>query len=423
MSDTQIACGNSLDVLRRVPENTFHSIPSDPPYGLGFMGKGWDKVLPDPRLWAEALRVARPGAHMALFGAPRVFHRLACQVEDQGWELRDCLMWLYGSGFPKSLDVSKAMDKAAGVEREVLEWRKSAGGRTTAANPMDRDAGRTNTHDPITAPATDLARQWQGWGTALKPAWEPILLFRKPLIGTVAQNVQRWGCGGLNIDATRVGTSKEVPGSMPKTQTDATSFATKSRPAGSGQDPNVGRWPANLILDPEAGALLDAQTGTLKSGSVAKGTIKNAWEGHTMGAQASMEMPVIVGSTGGASRFFYCAKASRSEREAGLGPPVGYVDPSRGQHSAGRNSPRAGAGRSSPRANTHPTVKPLALMRWLVRLITPPHGLTLDPFAGSGSTGCAAAMEGFHHLGIELDPAHAALARERVAHWSTSGSP
>jgi len=316
---------NCLHVLGRMPDNSVSAIVTDPPYGLSFMGRGWDKVLPDPAIWRECLRVLKPGGHMVAFGAPRVYHRLAVDIEDQGFEIRDCLMWLYGSGFPKSLNVGKAL------------------------------------------PA------WEGFGTALKPAWEPILLARKPLGTTVAKCVLAHGTGALNIDATRIGTSKDVPASVSRS-TDRTSYgAAKETGAESGHDPNVGRWPANLILDegPED------------------------WR-----------------------RYFYCAKASRSEREAGLDAfEVAHVDPTRAEGSDGRKSPRAGAGRGSKRKNAHPTVKPLALMRWLVRLVGGDgSGLIMDPFTGSGTTGAACAAEGRAFLGCELDARHAAVARARIAH-------
>lgn len=372
---------NCLHVLRRMPDNSVTAIVTDPPYGLGFMGRGWDKVLPDPAIWGECLRVLKPGGHMVAFGAPRVYHRLAVDIEDQGFEIRDCLMWLYGSGFPKSLNVGKAIDKAAGAERP------DAGPSPRAAQQTPKQGtaslGDFGGSGRLTAPATPEARHWDGFGTALKPAWEPILLARKPMGSTVAKCVQAHGTGALNIDACRIGE----------------------------------RWPANLILDEEAGAALDEQTGTLKSGKYTAGA-KAKSGGYSEGWAETTYRKSDGGSSGGASRFFYCAKASRSEREAGLEAfDVEHVDPTRAEGSAGRESPRAGAGRSGERKNAHPTVKPLALMRWLVRLVGGDgSGLIVDTFTGSGTTGAACAAEGRAFLGCELDARHAAVARARIEH-------
>ena len=261
----KVICGDAIDVLRQMPDNCVDAVVTDPPYGLEFMGKEWDRGIPRIAFWGEMLRVAKPGAHLLAFGGTRTWHRLAVAIEDAGWEIRDTLMWLYGSGFPKSLDISKAIDKAAGAEREVTGVRtlkgraaqstKEKGGTYTAAAPSS--AGMVK-RVPITAPSTDAAKQWQGWGSALKPAWEPVLLCRKPLSEpTLAANVLRWGCGGLNIDAARIGMQiadreaflekrvswmktdgKAYPGLMtsPKDEAQAREAATK------------GRWPANVCL-------------------------------------------------------------------------------------------------------------------------------------------------------------------------------
>ena len=296
MSD-KIILGDCLSVLEGLPDDCVDSIVTDPPYGISFMGREWDRGIPGVPFWAAALRVAKPGAHLVAFGGTRTYHRLAVAIEDAGWEIRDSLMWLYGTGLPKSHDV-------------------------------------------------------------LKPAYEPIILARKPLIGTVAANLRAHGTGKLNIDGCR----------------------------SSG-----GRWPANLVLDEEAAAALDAQSGTLHSGSgaVKRQTAANRSGngGAAFGAESRPEgTPMIsYGDSGGASRFFYCTKSSRSERTHN-----GRVD------------------------NKHPTVKPLALMRWLVTLITPPGGSVLDPFAGSGSTLVAAELEGFDYLGIEQDPESHRTACERL---------
>lgn len=370
-----VDCINNLDALPVMDEGCVDAIVTDPPYGLGFMGKSWDKTLPDPRTWSECLRVLKPGGHAVIFGAPRLYHRLACAVEDAGFEVRDVLMWVFAQGFPKSLDVSKAIDGHLGAVRQVVGFdaqkaKQQTGKAGTSA--LSDFAGNTG---EVTAPATTEAATWAGWGTALKPAYEPILLVRKPLIGTVAQNVLTHGTGGINVDACRVEGGASV-------------FGTG---AGGGAFVDaVGRWPANVIMDEEAGSILDEQSGHTKSKDAPR---------HNSAATRSVangaERPHITRGhedSGGASRFFYCPKASRSEREAGLEATDGQ------------------------RANTHPTVKPIALMEWLVRLVTPPGGLVLDPFCGSGSTGVACARLGVRFLGLELDPDYAELARMRIAH-------
>jgi DNA modification methylase len=316
----QVIHGDCLDVMRQLPDGCVDAIVSDPPYGLSFMGKGWDHAVPGVEFWTEALRVAKPGAHMVAFGGTRTFHRLAVAIEDAGWEVRDCLSWLHGSGFPKS-------------------------------------------HNG----------PWGG--TALKPAWEPIILARKPLAGTVAANVAEYGTGGINVDGCRIGTDGgTTKGSAPK--------GASNGIYGNGINGdcdivplNAGRWPANVVLDEDAAAML-----------------------------------------GEPSRFFYCAKASRAEREAGLeGMPekrsgVEVFDP--------KNRDGVGEERMTLSRNPHPTVKPIALMRWLCRLVTPPGGLVFDPFAGAGTTGCAAVLEGFDFVGAELSEEYADIARRRIAHWA-----
>ena len=213
-----IHTGDCREVLRDYPDNHFDSIVTDPPYGLSFMGKGWDKGVPNEEFWLEALRVAKPGAHLLAFGGTRTFHRLTVAIEDAGWEIRDCVMWVYGSGFPKSHDVGKAIDREAGAEREVVGTKPAGNGPLKSGHVNSSGGGMSigTERSPaiqVTAPATDAAKQWQGWGTALKPAWEPIIVARKPLVGTVAANVLRYGTGAINIDGCRVPTSENEPDS------------------------------------------------------------------------------------------------------------------------------------------------------------------------------------------------------------------
>ena len=409
--------GSNLHLLAAVRDNFAHAVVTDPPYGLGFMGKDWDAALPDPRTWSECLRVLRPGGHLVAFGAPRLVHRLTCQIEDAGFEIRDQILWVFGSGFPKSLDVSKAIDAAAGAVRERVP---ATGGLHDNNNLNDDGWANIEAAAPTQAsntPATPEAAKWSGWGTALKPAYEPIVLARKPLDGTVAQTVQRWGTGAINVDGCRVegegaeaGRSRHGGGTM-----EGASFqmpdSRSSMPAG--------RWPANLILDEDAGAMLDAQSGVRTSGRVTKTYDSEPRESVAMSTKGrKLDPDMVYSDSGGASRFFYCPKASRSEREAGLDHlPPRVVDPSREPDAAARQSPRTGAGCSGePRRNHHATVKPVELMRWLVRLVCPVGGIVLEPFAGSGTTLVACALEGVDAVGMEIDAEYVAIARARVEH-------
>ena len=331
--------GDCLEVLRSLPDCSVDSVVTDPPYGLSFMGKRWDYDVPSVDVWAECLRVLKPGGHLLAFAGTRTQHRMAVRIEDAGFEIRDMIAWVYGSGFPKSLDVSKAIDKAAGAEREVV-GQHGAPAKSIYSQGKQELPQEVN----ITAPATPEAKQWQGWGTALKPALEPITVARKPLIGTVAENVLQHGTGAINVDGGRVGE----------------------------------RWPANFIHD------------------------------------GSEEATDLLGAS---ARFFYCAKASKADRDEGCeklqersaGECVDRVE-----GSAGMESPRAGAGRTSGSRNHHPTVKPTDLMRYLCRLVTPPSGIVLDPFMGSGSTGKAAMLEGFAFVGIEREAEYIDIAKARI---------
>ncbi|OHD23894.1 MAG: hypothetical protein A2Y38_20330 [Spirochaetes bacterium GWB1_59_5] len=325
------------------------------------------------------------------------------------------------SGFPKSLDVSKAIDAAAGAERLVVG--KSA--RHVSGRPEQSTAGLVGTQTfaervgmsaNLTAPATSAARQWSGWGTALKPAWEPIALARKPLIGTVAANVLAHGTGGINVDGCRIGdedlsaqwrrTWNENTGPLGQLYAQHSRDITKTRP--------VGRWPANVILDEAAGALLDEQSGMLRPGWVSGAAHRGLGYMTASAHEADGTRPARQLDGGGASRFFYCAKASRSEREAGL-ESFEARNVNDGRETSIDNPYQRG---DTLRKNMHPTVKPQSLMRWLCRLVTPPGGLVLDPFCGSGSTGCGALLEGFRFIGIDSDLESVRIARARLAHWN-----
>jgi site-specific DNA-methyltransferase (adenine-specific) len=380
----QLFLGDNLDILRAMADGCVDSIVTDPPYGLRFMGKRWDYDVPSVELWAECLRVLKPGGYLLAFAGTRTQHRMACRIEDAGFEIRDMIAWVYGSGFPKSLDVSKAIDKAVGAVRECTR----PGKVTRDGYGEDWDTGDSATRPRFDNPATESAQQWQGWGTALKPALEPITLARKPLEGTVADNVLAHGTGALNIAACRVAT----PGA------------------------DVGRWPANLAHDGSDDVLLSFPvTGPSKAGV----RDPNGSMGYHGGASG---LPGVVSGYadggGSAARFFYCAKASRKDRDDGLGAfeihSAGELTGGRAEGSAGLNCPRAGAGRTGGGRNTHPTVKPTDLMRYLCRLVTPPGGVVLDLFMGSGSTGKAAVLEGFQFIGIDREREYVEIARARI---------
>ncbi len=470
--------GDCLDVLRELDDCSVDAVVTDPPYGLEFMGKGWDsfKATENPSCvtlmepasttpatgaqsanaapsgttrtagragtsgdptrassativeadkiggfqdgrggnaysrarvrtntqrhggdvklanhnfgeWCEAwttecLRVLKPGGHMLAFGGTRTWHRLVCAAEDAGFEIRDSIAWLYGSGFPKSLDVSKAIDKAAGAEREVVGRRtgRAATPRTDmrGGNFANPEASGSLDLSAITAPATDDARTWQGWGTALKPAFEPIVVARKPLAGTVAANVLAHGTGALNIDGCRIGAAGR-PLIESRSDPSVSTFGdglNGSRHAGS---TDQGRWPANVVLDETQAAALDQQSGE----SVSLGGSRGGIRGMSFGMAAQPDVKPGFGDTGGASRFFYTAKADSSERVRVNG-------------------------------TAHPTVKPLSLMRRLVRLVTPPGGVVLEPFAGSGTTVEACILERFRCVAIEREADYLPLITQRI---------
>jgi DNA modification methylase len=347
--DVVVYHGDCIEVMREMAEASVDAIVTDPPYGLEFMGRDWDGFGTPlgfqswTEAWArEAFRVLKPGGHLLAFAGTRTYHRMAAGVEDAGFEIRDCIAWMYGSGFPKS----KNLDGA-----------------------------------------------WSGWGTALKPAYEPIVVARKPLIGTVAQNVLKHGTGALNIDATRI--AGDMSGGVWKGTTKKVGYEggwdSETKP---NLEPHAaGRWPANVALDETAAAMLDEQSGERGGGFGVRGagTSPNAYGGGKgyAGTLTETGQDVGYGDTGGASRFFYTAKASRQDRNAG-----GLAD------------------------NTHPTVKPTELMRWLIRLATPPGGIILDPFGGSGSTGVAARAENVRCILIEREPEYLHIIRDRLAQQS-----
>ena len=403
----RIITADCRDAMREFDADSVDAIVTDPPYGLSFMGKGWDHGVPGVEFWTAALRVAKPGAHLLAFGGTRTFHRLAVAIEDAGWEIRDCVMWVYGSGFPKSLDVSKAIDRAAGAEREQV----SASGGLHANRLLNDDGwGKIGAAAPTmdsATPVTDAARRWSGWGTALKPAWEPVIVARKPLTGTVAANVLQYGTGAINVDACRVGTDGGCAGAGAGPA--VTCFGGGLNGTFAQPVPGLGRWPANVIHDgsDEVVALFPMQSsGELSPDNDMRPS--NGWLRSTDRVKRTFES-----NSGSAARFFYTAKADRADRDEGLHHRTTKRSDYRPNDSED-STLRSRLHNSVPRGNHHPTVKPVDLMRYLCRLVTPPGGTILDPFAGSGSTGKACLLEGFDFIGIELDPEYAAIARDRI---------
>ena len=397
--------GDCREVLRGLPDNSVDSVVTDPPYELGFMGKKWDGtgIAYDVTVWEECLRVLKPGGHILAFGGSRTFHRMAVAIEDAGFEIRDSIAWFYGSGFPKSLNISKAIDKKAGALR-------NEGQGFTVAGRTDR-----NLPNPIfqgyipPAPATPDAQQWEGWGTALKPAHEPIVVGRKPFAkgSTVAANVLEWGVGGLNIDASRTGTSGGT-----KIADDDIKVSRESKSVNAYGDGlhgpfgkpivGLGRWPANVILDEYSAGLLDEQSGV----SVSRAGVQPKFgrSGGIMGVKMPRHdagTPFGHSDTGGASRFFYVAKANKRDRNEGLDGLDDRVGEN-GNKWTDQDYRRGDDAPTTARKNFHPTVKPTALMRYLIKLVTPAGGTVLDPFTGSGSTGKAALLDGYKFVGAEL---------------------
>lgn len=478
MPSWEIRVGDCRDLLAELEPGSVDAIVTDPPYELGFMGRAWDAsgIAYQPIVWERALAALKPGGHLLAFGGTRTYHRMACAIEDAGFDVRDSIHWTYGSGFPKSLDVGKSIDKQRDDRDQVLRvtaWiaaARDAAGITNADidqafgfsgmaghwtsqksqpsvptleqvprllevlnNPAVPKAiaellidlngkkgqpgaawflrevtgtKRSAIADPsaparhtigasksveveITAPATDAAKQWNGWGTALKPSHEPIVVARKPLEGTVAANVQAHGTGAINVDGCRVATGDIY--SYPHGPGGA-SFGVGGGVDGSRTSPakshDGGRWPPNTVMT-------------------------HAHECQRHKCAPGCPVPLLGDEAVFFPAFFYHPKAGRDEREAGLGSfdEVRRTDGRITDH----HVPNL---RTTARANHHPTVKPLGLMQWLCRLVTPPHGLVLDPFSGSGSTGCGAVVEGFRYLGLELSPEYAEIARARLSYWA-----
>jgi len=403
MKRTKLMIGDNIESLKKLPDNSIDSIVTDPPYGLSFMGKKWDYDVPSVQFWKEVWRVLKPGGHVLSFGGSRTYHRMVVNIEDAGFEIRDQIMWLYGSGFPKSRNIGKDIEKIN-----------------------------------VDIPVYEINNEYEGWGTALKPANEPICVARKPLSEkSVAENVLRWGTGGINVDGCRVGTTDTY---NYKNGPQGNSFSVGKEPDGKRTEPvemnSEGRFPANIILDEIAGELLDEQSGISKT--KADLNYKHNKTNSESDVFQSRGTYTPREDKGGASRFFYQAKVSKQERNMGLD---GFEEKEIGGLTKKNNKciicgfwENKGAGNGvdyckciephfedrtfiNKVKNNHPTVKPVSLMAYLCRLVTPQGGIVLDPFMGSGSTGIAAQLEGFRFCGMEMDKDYFKIAEARIENY------
>jgi site-specific DNA-methyltransferase (adenine-specific) len=440
-----IKLGDCKILIKELLDNSIDAVVTDPPYGLEFMGKEWDKLW-DKRdkneqtnegvktflragknlsqykagyeaylfhfEWAkEVFRVLKPGGHLLAFGGSRTYHRLACAIEDAGFEIRDQIMWIYGSGFPKALDVSKAIDKMKGAEREII----GIDGRTAENSKFN--LGIQKKWD-ITNPATPEAKYWNGWKSALKPAHEPICLARKPLDGTIAENCLKWGVGALNIDGCRIGTNRNKE---PRQYDNENASGSNCGDSSFGNNlvkstgfMSQGRYPANIILDEEAGAMLDEQSGELKSGDSNGFKGKHTAKIYGKYANNMIDSDTVYADSGGASRFFYCAKSSRSERNAGL---EGMEEKANAGIYEFRVDGSLDGKPTQPKANHHPTVKPIKLMEYLIKLVSREGQTILDPFAGSGTTGIACVRLNREFIGFEQEKDYVEIAEKRIEYF------
>ncbi|MHA1482099.1 MAG: DNA-methyltransferase [Candidatus Heimdallarchaeaceae archaeon] len=472
--------GDCIKHLKQLPDNSVDAIITDPPYGLGFMGKEWDTFKPSyiekhkeqlktqlktkPRTdgrkvpatglsmragqydfsikgligfqkWfqqisKEFLRVLKPGGFLLSFGGTRTYHRLVCGIEDAGFEIRDTIMWLYGSGFPKSLNIGKQIDKIQGNEREVL-GKMPYTSQDIRGNAYESE--RAKQRERIRQDLTKGNSEWEGWGTALKPACEPIVVARKPLSEkNVALNVLKWGTGGINVSGCRVEyTGKTDPrtfGGTWKTDKCAKNVYEGGYEGTNQEVSTQGRFPANIILDEEAGRMLDEQSGVTKSGKVVEEKDRYNGESNTDFLRGITNLNNQHGDKGGASRFFYCAKASKSERNLGCEEmeqkDSRYEDNSAksleifsNQYTESSGNP-TGRGITSKRANNHPTVKPIALMEYLIKLVSREGAIILDPFLGSGTTAIACLKLNRKFIGIEKEEEYVKIAKARIKHFS-----
>ena len=438
-SKSKLILGDNMESLKKLPDNSIDSIVSDPPYGLSFMGKKWDYDVPSVEFWKEVYRVLKPGGHILSFGGTRTYHRMVVNIEDAGFEIRDQVMWLYGSGFPKSRNIGKDIEKVnvgglsnlkqvgtkkgtvATNHHELAKGEKPKGfSYKTASHSVSHSevaTARTQTTGDI--PVYEINNEWEGWGTALKPANEPICVARKPLSEkTIAENVIKWGTGGINIDGCRVATDDKLQRLVHQEGcSDRTLYVPEKRQNGKKIehiDSGEGRFPANIIFDESAAELLDEQSGERKVGTGKRsgGFQKNYIDGEVVNRVVNEG----YNDKGGASRFFYVAKVSKKERNMGLD----HFEEKEKNYNQFNSENRIIGDKviknpiSSKAKNTHPTVKPVSLMTYLCRLVTPEGGIVLDPFMGSGSTGISALLEGFRFVGMEMDEDYFKIAEARI---------
>ena len=435
----RLILGDCFESLKELPADSVDSVVTDPPYELGFMGKSWDNtgIAFQPKLWAEVLRVLKPGGHLLSFSGSRTYHRMAVAIEDAGFEIRDQIMWIYGSGFPKSHNISKSIDKNSGAPVKVGKAFKVAG-EYGERNLRDPETQGNNRDEMRHEALTDEAKQWDGWGTALKPAHEPIVLARKPIIGTVAENVLTYGTGGINIDGSRVASADNFEGlkgrpiqKLATRLNDETDEEYKARVLESPEQQlaldklkNFGRFPANVIHDgsDEVVALFPDAGNKWKRNYGVEDYEGKQYAGGSFGGGGYNGVNTYADS-GSAARFFYCAKASKRDRNEGLDGFEEIQITGGGGLTAelredGSLETASAGGKygsiKAKKANHHPTVKPTDLMRYLCRLITPPSGTVLDPFMGSGSTGKAAVLEGFDFIGMEQSEEYITIAQARI---------
>ena len=429
----RLLLGDCLDKLKELDDNSVDSIVTDPPYGLSFMGKKWDYDVPKKKVWKECMRVLKPGGYLLAFAGSRTYHQMAYRIEKAGFEIRDQIMWIYGSGFPKSLNIGKGVDKKLGNERESYYKPIAYPDSDCWGTPNNNSTGEAKNPSSYSIKKEKIAVQggmrktdrgnseWEGWGTALKPAHEPIVMARKPLSEkTVVDNVLEWGTGGINIDDSRIGTDEQL-GRFQKDGNGPLSpkhgFNNNSMSDGDKfieGNPN-GRFPANVIFDEEAGKILDEQSGVSKSTGGRSGNKEgiglNGIYGDYKGIVTD-ENPGF-GDIGGASRFFYCPKTSKTDRNEGL-DDFEEKKSRKWRDDKGMKLTGSGNPRNEMSKNFHPTVKPTDLMLYLIRMVTPKGGTTLDPFMGSGSTGKAAVRGGFDFVGIEMDKEYMEIATARI---------
>ena len=426
----KILHGNNLDLLKTLPDNSVDSIVTDPPYGLSFMNKKWDYDVPSVEFWKEAYRVLKHGGHVLSFGGTRTYHRMVVNIEDAGFEIRDQIMWLYGSGFPKSLNIGKAIDKIEGNEREVVGEKKRGDVQKAKEKGVGYLADVANRNNVKqfgygTETITKGESEWEGWGTALKPANEPICLARKPLSEkSIAENVLKHGTGGINIDGCRVKTKDDLTKNYSSVRKSDDEMGERGYKMGFRQGKDsvaeatestlLGRFPANVIHDGSDEVLEGFPDNKGAFAPVKSGQKGFGGEIYGKYAQAGDDGQTFYNDgLGSASRFFYCAKASKSDRDDGL---RGFHKKPSKKFDGGNFDSASTNANDRTSLNFHPTVKPTELMRYLCRLITPPNGIVLDPFMGSGSTGKGAILEGFDFIGMELDPEYIEIAKARIAH-------